>query len=49
MNQIMEWALPVLFVAMLIWTIWMWSRLENNQRLIAIAPLLIIAYSMLNW
>ena len=44
MSIILTWALPVLFVSMLSWTIWMWRRLENAQRWIAIIPLVIIFY-----
>jgi hypothetical protein len=49
MDTLVQWLLPGLFVAMLIWTIWMWPRLDNIQRCIAVAPLLVIAYSILNW
>ena len=44
MNTIFTWVLPVLFVTMLIWTIWMWRQLENLQRWIAVIPLVVLFY-----
>jgi hypothetical protein len=44
LETVINWILPSLFVAMLIWTIWMWRQLENAHRLIAIIPLVIILY-----
>jgi len=44
MDFLLDWTLPVLFVSMLIWTIWMWRQLENAHRWIAIIPLIIIFY-----
>jgi len=34
---------------MVIWTIWMWLQLENNQRWIAIIPMLVVAFAILKW
>ncbi len=43
-DNILTWSLPILFVSMLTWTLWMWRRLENAHRWIAIIPLTIIFY-----
>ena len=48
-DNIINWVLPILFVSMLTWTVWMWRRLENAHRWIAIIPLIIILYIILRW
>ena len=49
MDTVFQWTLPVLLVAMVTWTIWMWPLLENNQRWIAITPILFVAYVISKW
>jgi hypothetical protein len=40
----MKWVVPALFVAMSIWTVYMWRKLDNPHRLIAVGTLAVIAY-----
>ena len=42
----MEWFFPVLFVAMLIWTVILWSRLEKIERWVSIITLVVIVYAI---
>ena len=49
MQMFLEYFLPVLFVAMTIWTIWMWPKLDRRQRIIAIIPTLIVLFSIFKW
>jgi hypothetical protein len=48
MDTLLTWILPILLVSMLIWTVWMWSRLDYAQRWIAVIPLVIIAYAIVS-
>jgi len=42
----MAWFFPLLFVAMLGWTVFMWPRLEKMERWIAIITLAIVVYAI---
>ena len=42
----MDWFFPVLLVAVLIWTVIMWSRLEKIERWVSIITLVVVAYAI---
>lgn len=43
----MEWFFPVLFVAMLLWTVFVWPRLEKIERWVAVITMAIVAYAII--
>ncbi len=42
----MAWFFPSLFVAMLVWTVLMWPRLDKLERSVAIITMAIVVYAI---